>query len=138
MGSITAIGLADSVLDLETQLLYHLKGNHYPPVPAEMVQPCIDAIDAYYDEDFDREINMPKVNDFQITYKGSITAPAWAIVEQHHLEFWLPECDQYHTTLPSEMRGNVGGVRYNTTNNKRKETNDQLNTRGRTDLHNHN
>jgi hypothetical protein len=91
MGSITALGIQDTVLDLETQLLYHLKGNHYPPVPAEMVQPCIDAIDAYYDEDFDREIDMPKVNDFQITYKGKLTAPARAIVEQHHLEFWLPE-----------------------------------------------
>ena len=93
MGSITALGIQDTVLDLETQLLYHLKGNHYPPVPAEMVKPCIDAIDAYYDEDFDREIDMPKVNDFQITYKGKLTAPARAIVEQHHLEFWLPQED---------------------------------------------
>jgi hypothetical protein len=91
MGSVTAIGLADSVLDLETQLLYHLKGNHYPPVPAEMVAPCIEAIDAYYEEDYNREILMPKVGDFQIMYKNSITAPAWAIVEQHHLSFWLPE-----------------------------------------------
>ena len=66
MGSVTAIGLADTTLDLETQLLYHLQGNHYPPVPAEMVQPCIEAIDAFYDEDFDREIDMPKVNDYQI------------------------------------------------------------------------
>ena len=95
MGSITALGIQDSVLDLETQLLYHLKGNHYPPVPAEMVKPCIVAIDAFYDEDFDREIDMPKVNDFQITYKGKLTAPARAIVEQHHLEFWLPQEDYY-------------------------------------------
>ncbi len=123
MGSITAIGLADSVLDLETQLLYLLKGNHYPPVPAEMVKPCIDAIDPYHDNDFDREIDMPKINDYQITYKGSLTAPAWAIVEQHHLEFWLPECDQHHTITFSnnEMRIlNVGGIRYNTTNKQTK------------------
>ena len=91
MGSVTAIGLADSVLDLETQLLYHLKGNHYPPVPAEMVKPCIEAIDAYYEEDYDRMIDMPMVGDFQITYKGSTQAPARAIVQQHHLDFWLPE-----------------------------------------------
>jgi len=89
MGSVTAIGLADTTLDLETQLLYHLQGNHYPPVPKEMVQPCIEAIDAYYDEDFDREIDMPKVNDYQITYKGKTTAPARAIVEQHHLEWFI-------------------------------------------------
>ena len=94
MGSITAIGLADTTLDLETQLLYHLQGNHYPPVPKEMVQPCIEAIDAYYDEDFDREIDMPKVNDYQITYKGKTTAPARAIVEQHHLEWFIDPVDE--------------------------------------------
>jgi hypothetical protein len=91
MGSVTALGIQDTVLDLETQILYHLKGNHYPPVPAEMVKPCIDAIDAAYEEDFNRMIDMPMVGEFQITYKGSIQAPAWAIIEQHHLQFWLPE-----------------------------------------------
>ena len=94
MGSVTAIGLADTTLDLETQLLYHLQGNHYPPVPREMVQPCIEAIDAYYDEDFDREIDMPKVNDYQITYKGKTTAPARAIVEQHHLDWFIEPADE--------------------------------------------
>ena len=89
MGSVTAIGLADSVLDLETQILYHLKGNHYPPVPAEMVKPCIDAIDAYYDEDYDRMIDMPMVGDFQILYRGETQAPAHAIVDQHHLEWFI-------------------------------------------------
>jgi hypothetical protein len=93
MGSVTALGIKDTVLDLETQVLYHLKGNHYPPVPAEMVAPCIEAIDAYYDEDFDRMIDMPMVGDFQILYKGSKQAPAWAIVDQHHLSFWLPESE---------------------------------------------
>jgi len=91
MGSVTALGIKDTVLDLETQILYHLKGNHYPPVPAEMVAPCIEAIDAYYDEDYDRMIDMPMVGNFQITYKGAIQAPARAIISQHHLEFWLPE-----------------------------------------------
>ena len=89
MGSVTAIGLADTELDLEKQLAYHLQGNHYPPVPLSMVQPCIEAIDAYYDEDYERFIAMPE----GITYKGRTTAPAWAIVEQHHLSFWLPEED---------------------------------------------
>jgi hypothetical protein len=95
MGSITAIGLADSVLDLETQLLYHLKGNHYPPVPSEMVAPCIEAIDAAYEEDFNRMIDMPMVGDFQTTYKGSKQAPAWAIIEQHHLQFFIDPVDEY-------------------------------------------
>jgi hypothetical protein len=96
MGSVTALGIKDSVLDLETQILYHLKGNHYPPVPAEMVAPCIEAIDAAYDEDFDRMIDMPKVGDFQILYKGSTTAPAWAIIEQHHLDTFIDPVDEYY------------------------------------------
>jgi hypothetical protein len=89
MGSVTALGIQDSVLDLETQLAYHLQGNHYPPVPLSMVQPCIDAIDAYYDEDYSKLIEMPE----GVSYKGNTHAPAWAIIEQHHLEFWLPESD---------------------------------------------
>jgi len=95
MGSVTAIGLADTTLDLETQLLYHLKGNHYPPVPAEMVAPCIEAIDAAYDEDYDRMIAMPMVGDFQILYKGMTHAPAWAIIEQHHLSWFIDPIDEY-------------------------------------------
>jgi hypothetical protein len=89
MGSITALGIKDEVLDLETQLLYHLKGNHYPPVPAEMVKPCIEAIDAFYDEDYQRMIEMPMVGDFQILYRGMTHAPASAIVSQHHLEWFI-------------------------------------------------
>ena len=53
MGSNLATELANGILDLdlETQIGIHLRGNHYPPVPSSMIQPCIDAIDAYYDED---------------------------------------------------------------------------------------
>ena len=91
MGSVTAIGLADSVLDLETQLGYHLQGNHYPPVPLSMVQPCIEAIDAAYDEDYYREIKMPE----GITYKGNNTAPAHAIIDQHHLSWFIDPVDEY-------------------------------------------
>jgi hypothetical protein len=94
MGSVTALGIKDEVLDLETQLLYHLRGNHYPPVPAEMVAPCIEAIDAYYDEDYDRMIALPKVGDFQIRWRGESEAPARYIVDAHHLSFWLPEWEE--------------------------------------------
>ena len=90
MGSVTAIGLADSVLDLETQLAYHLQGNHYPPVPLSMVQPCIDAIDAAYDEDYDRMIMLPE----GITCRGSVGAPAYAIIEGHHLEWFIDPVDE--------------------------------------------
>jgi hypothetical protein len=88
MGLNTAIDLAEN-LDLEMAIGYHLQGNHYPPVPLSMVQPCIDAIDAYYDEDYDRLIDMPQ----GVSYRGRDKAPASAIIEQHHLEAWLPETD---------------------------------------------
>jgi hypothetical protein len=85
MGSVTALGIQDTVLDLETQLAYHLQGNHYPPVPLSMVQPCIEAIDAYYDEDYERFIAMPE----GVFYKGMSHAPASAIVDQHHLSWFI-------------------------------------------------
>jgi len=88
MGSNFATELADNELfdlDLERAIGIHLQSNHYPPVPLSMVKPCIDAIDAYYDEDYDREIPMPE----GVSYRGMNTAPAHAIVEQHHLDAWL-------------------------------------------------
>ena len=90
MGNNTAIDLATNLdLSLEQAIGYHLQGNHYPPVPLSMVQPCIEAIDAYYEDETNRQIEMPE----GVSYKGSTTAPAWAIIEQHNLHSWLPEED---------------------------------------------
>ncbi len=92
MGSNLAYDLANNDLldlDLETQIKIHLTSNHYPPVPVSMVEPCIDAIDAYYDEDYGRVINLPE----GISWRGQTSAPAHAIVDAHHLDAWLPECD---------------------------------------------
>jgi hypothetical protein len=91
MGSNLAYDLASDELglDLETAIGYHLQGNHYPPVPLSMVEPCIDAIDAYWNEDYNKLIEMPQ----GVFYRGSNFAPASAIVEQHHLDAWLPNCD---------------------------------------------
>jgi hypothetical protein len=87
MGSNFATDLSMMDLDLETSISIHLQSNHYPPVPLSMVQPCIDAIDAYYDEDYNKLIEMPA----GVFYRGSDFAPASAIIEQHHLDAWLPE-----------------------------------------------
>ena len=90
MGSNFAHDLA--LLDdmaIERQIRIHLSANHYPPVPASMVEPCIEAIDAYYDEDYNRLITLPA----PITWRDQNTAPASAIVEAHHLDAWLPQYD---------------------------------------------
>jgi len=92
MGSNFAHDLANNELlelDLERQIGIHLSANHYPPVPSSMIQPCIDAIDAYYDEDYNRLIVLPA----PITWRDQNTAPASAIVDAHHLDAWLPNCE---------------------------------------------
>jgi hypothetical protein len=90
MGSNFAsdLALADN-LDIETQIAIHLTSNHYPPVPKEMVAPCIEAIDAVNDLGlWYLEIPLPQ----GVFYKNNLTtAPAHAIIEQHHLEAWLIE-----------------------------------------------
>jgi hypothetical protein len=91
MGYTTATELA-SILDLNSSLAMHLTANHYPPVPTSMVQPCIDAIDAYHDEDYERLIELPE----GVLWRGETSAPASAIAEAHHLDAWLPHahyCD---------------------------------------------
>jgi len=93
MGYTTAQTIADE-LSLEAGLAYHLQGNHYPPVPVAMVQPCIDAIDAYYEEDFDREINLPE----GISWRGQTSCPASAIVDTYKV-------GDLFTTLKSKKTG---------------------------------
>jgi hypothetical protein len=91
MGLTTAFDLQEN-LSLETGLAYHLQANHYPPVPVAMVDACIEAIDAYHEEDYNRLIELPA----GITWRGETSAPASAIADAHHLDAWLPHahyCD---------------------------------------------
>ena len=91
MGAMRAMDIADNS-DLEQGIGVHLQTNHYPAVPIEMVPVCIDAIDAVNSEgNWDKEITLPS----GVSYKGLTTAPASAIIEQHHLEFWLIESELY-------------------------------------------
>ena len=77
---------------IEQQIRIHLSANHYPPVPPIMVQACVEAIDAVNDAGlWDLEIPMPE----GVTYKGLTTAPAHAIIEQHHLDAWIIEREEY-------------------------------------------
>ena len=94
MGYNTAQELAE-ILDLESSLKFHLTANHYPPVPVTMVEPCIKAIDAYNDGYNTNElIELPE----GIKWRGETSAPAWALIEAHHLDAWLIhawDCDCY-------------------------------------------
>ena len=87
MGSNFAQDLATSMFGLRTELSIHLTSNHYPPVPAEMIEPCVLAIEAMNEGDSEADILLP-MNTY---WRGKLSAPAWAIVEGHHLEPWLDE-----------------------------------------------
>ncbi len=89
MGSVYAEGLTEIGLTLEEQILVHLTSNHYPPVPKVMVETCIEAIDKANEGEWDEMVPMPE----GVTYKGETEAPVRAIVEQHHLDFWIVESE---------------------------------------------
>ena len=87
MGHSTAVDIASTDLSLERQIGWHLQSNHYPPVPSSMVQPCIEAIEAGNEGDYNRAITLPE----GVMWRGSNEAPAHAIIEGHHLDPWLTE-----------------------------------------------
>ena len=85
MGHNMAVDLVKSVIDIHQSITIHLRSNHYPPVPYSMVQPCIDAIYACDEQEYDKLIELPE----GVEWRGQSSAPAHAIVEGHHLEAWL-------------------------------------------------
>jgi hypothetical protein len=89
MGTINTAAVAEAVgeglVALRPALTWHLSSNHFPPVPTTMVDACIEAIEAAVDEDWDHPVELPE----GITFRGHQAAPASALVEQHHLGFFV-------------------------------------------------
>jgi len=83
MGTMRAIGMAESVREghatLETALRYHLTVNHFPAVSEVWVGPCIEAIEAANEDDFDRLITGP--------WGSNLTA--FELIEGLHLEAFI-------------------------------------------------
>jgi hypothetical protein len=84
MGSLQAMEMAE-ILDIDSALSWHLRANHYPPVPLSMIEPCKEAISAALEDEWERLITLPE----GVSHLGLPTAPAWAIIEQHHLSAWV-------------------------------------------------
>lgn len=104
MGSNMATELASGMLNVSMRdgIVMHLRSNHYPPIPSVMADPCMEAIDAYFEDDVNRLIKLPidgvdrNGEPFQIRWRdGSDSAPAWALIEHAHLQAWLAE-DEYY------------------------------------------
>jgi hypothetical protein len=91
MGRLTAMEIAETEITLEDQITWHLQGNHFPPIPKSMVKPCIEAIDAANEGDWDKLISLPEGTG----YRGLTVAPVHAIVESHHLETWITDEGEY-------------------------------------------
>jgi len=87
MGHMTALAIAESNLSLREQLSHHLSFNHYPSIPASMIETCIEAIEKADNGLWNEEVALPQGT----LYRDSSTAPVWAIVEAHHLHAWLTE-----------------------------------------------
>jgi hypothetical protein len=49
-----------------------------------MVPVCIEAIEAYNEGDYYREIELPE----GVSWRGNLAAPANQIIMSHHLENW--------------------------------------------------
>lgn len=89
MGHLQATEMAE-LLPMEEAIAWHLSANHYPPVPQSMVQPCMEAIDAYWEDELDKMIELPK----PVKWKGRSHAPARVIIIQHHLDAWCAEVEE--------------------------------------------
>ena len=92
MGNTLSTELADMDISMRRAISIQLQTNHYPAVPLTMVQPCIDAINAYNEDESDKLIKLPE----GIKWRGQEDAPAWAIIEAHHLDAWCNhawDCD---------------------------------------------
>jgi len=86
MGSLQAQEMSE-ILDTESAISWHLRVNHYPPVPDSMVPVCIEAIQKVLDDEAEDLITLPH----GVSWRGEEEAPAYAIIEAHHLHPWLED-----------------------------------------------
>jgi hypothetical protein len=86
MGYTTAVGLTDTDLSLEDQIGIHFRSNCYPPIPQLMIPVAVAAIDACWEEDYNRLIPLPDGVEFR---DGSKSVSASQAVNSLRLDAWL-------------------------------------------------
>jgi hypothetical protein len=89
MGLNTALDLSTIETSIEQQIALHFRANCYPPVPVMMVQPAVDAIDAYWEEDYNKMISLPA----GVSYRGKDEVAATEIISALRLDAWCYEDD---------------------------------------------
>jgi hypothetical protein len=88
MGRMTALALQEQGLSLEDQLAIHFSSNCYPPIPKQMIPVAVEAIDAYYEEDYAKVIKLPEGVQFR---NGEDWVFASQAIESLRLDAWLEE-----------------------------------------------
>lgn len=88
MGYTTALGIADTDLDLDTKLGWHFTSNCYPPIPSVMIEPAKAAIALAEEGESDKLVAMPEGVEHRV--HGS-AVPAWVLIQSLHLEAFVGE-----------------------------------------------
>jgi hypothetical protein len=88
MGLSTAMSLTGLELSLEDQIGIHFSSNCYPPIPKIMIPVAVEAIDAYWEEDYSRMIPLPEGVEFRT---GATTVSASQAIESLRLDAWCME-----------------------------------------------
>lgn len=92
MGAQRALEMAEAVqegLPLAAALDYHLRANHYPPLPLEFVAPAMEAIELANSGQWEDAITLPDVG---MEVRGfGLTVPVWKLVEAMHLDSFIEE-----------------------------------------------
>ena len=89
MGLMTAMDLAGQEISLEQQLAIHFSSNCYPPIPQQMIPMAVEAIGAYWDEELDKEIELPE----GMSFRGRDTVSARNVIESYRLDAWCMETE---------------------------------------------
>ena len=96
MGSLQAAAFAEAVKDGDTNLsaalLWHLTGNHYPPLPTSLVPVAKRVIEKASRCEWDSNVRLPA----GITYKGKSLAPVGECVQAWHLDAFILSAEDYY------------------------------------------
>ena len=82
---MTAVDLQEQGLSLEQQLSIHFSSNCYPPIPQGMIPTAIAAIDACWEEDYNKMIPLPE----GVSFRGQSEVSASNVIQSYRLDAWL-------------------------------------------------
>ncbi len=82
MGSLAAQDMVEWCPDLDVALEWHLRSNHFPPLPYGLIPIAKEAIALANKGEWDKEIDMHG-------YHESPTLPVYLVIGAMHLDAWV-------------------------------------------------